>query len=177
MKYLIPAALALFGALALVGCARKPLTPVTPWADLADDSLSFFTTSTAPGGLKICYVFDWGDGSTTTTDYLMSGDTGYCSHEFADTRVHYVRVMSRNEKGAHSGWSPSLRFRLSQPPQLADTICGLRCGAVDRWYHSSVRVTDPDGDSVAVRFVWGDLPAGSWSTFVPGLPPNCWTLS
>ena len=162
---------------ALVGCARKPLTPVTPWADLADDSLSFFTTSTDPGGLKVCYVFDWGDGSTTTTDYLMSGDTGYCSHEFADTRVHYVRVMSRNEKGAHSGWSPSLRFRLSQPPQLADTICGLRCGAVDRWYHASVRVTDPDGDSVAVRFVWGDLPAGSWSTFVPGLPPNCWTLS
>jgi hypothetical protein len=152
---------------ALVGCARKPLTPVTPWVDLADDSLSFFTTSTDPGDLKVCYIFDWGDGSTTTTDYCASGDTTYCSHGFSDTRVHYVKVRARNEKGAASGWSPSLRFRLTEPPQLADTIVGLPRWATDRWYRASVRVTDPEGDSVAVRFLWGDLPAAGWSGFVP----------
>jgi hypothetical protein len=151
----------------LVGCARKPLTPAMPWADLADDSLAFFTTSTDPGDLKVCYVFDWGDGSTTTTDYFASGDTGYCVHGFGDTRVHYIRVRARNEKGSASGWSPLLRFRHTHPPELADTITGLPRWAVDRWYHTSVRVTDPDGDSVSVKFVWGDLPATGWSEFVP----------
>jgi len=152
---------------ALFGCAKKPLTPVTPWADIANDSLCFFTTSSDAGDLKVCYIFDWDDGSMTTTDYYASGDTCFCPHEFTDTRVHYIRVRTRNEKGVASGWSPSLRFRLSEPPRLADTIFGLPRWAVDRWYRASVRVTDPDGDSVAVRFVWGDLPAAAWSSFVP----------
>jgi outer membrane protein assembly factor BamB len=152
---------------ALAACARKPLTPVTPWADVANDSLSFFTVSTDPGGLKVCYVFDWGNGSTSATGYLLSGDTGWCSHEFADTAAHSIRVKTRNEKGAESDWSPPLTFHPSQPPQLADSIVGRRHWAADRWYHASVRVTDPDGDSVAVRFVWGDLPAAGWSAYVP----------
>jgi hypothetical protein len=167
MKYFVPFVLALLAALALIGCARKPLTPATPWADVANDSLSFFTTSTDPGGLRVCYVFDWGDGSTTTTGYFASGDTGYCPHEFADTRVRYVRVRARNENGVASGWSPSLRFRLSEPPGLADTIRGLRCAAVNRRYHASVCVTDMDGDSVAVKFLWDDSTASDWSALVP----------
>lgn len=166
MKYLIPVVLVLIAA--LVGCAKKaPLTPVTPWADVANDSLCFFTISTDPGGLKVCYVFDWGDGDTTTTGYFLSDDTGYCLHEFTDTRVRYIRTKARNEKGVESGWSPSLRFRQSEPPQLADTIFGLPRWAADRWYHASVRVTDPDADSVAVKLVWDDSLATGWSALVP----------
>jgi hypothetical protein len=167
MKYLVPAALALFCSLPLVGCARRPLMPATPWTDAVNDSLGFFTTSTDPGDLKVCYVFDWGDGSTTTTGYFASGDTGCCVHGFGDTRVRYIRVRARNEKGSSSGWSPSLRFRQTHPPELADTIAGRPRWTVDRWYHASVRVTDPDRDSVAVKFVWGDLPAASWTAFHP----------
>jgi len=48
-----------------------------------------------------------------------------------------------------------------------DTIVGLRRWASDRWYHASIRVRDPDGDSVAVRFVWDDLPQKAWSAFMP----------
>ena len=167
MKYLVPVVLVLFCASAFVGCARKPMTPARPWADVPNDSLVFFTTSTEPGGLKVCYIFDWGDGSTTTTEYFASGDTGYCSHEFADTRVRYVRARARNENGVASGWSPSLRFRLTEPPQLADTVFGLTRWVADRWYHASVRVTDPGADSVAVRFNWDDSTLGSWSALIP----------
>ena len=152
---------------ALTGCAKKPLTPVTSWADVVNDSLGFFTTSTDPGDQKVCYTFDWGDGSKTTTDYCTSGDTCCCSHEFSDTRAHYVKVRARNEKGAESPWSPYLKFQPSQAPYLADTIAGLRRWAADRWYHTSIRVRDPDGDSVAVKFVWDDQPAASWSSFLP----------
>jgi hypothetical protein len=167
MHCLVRVVFVLLLASAFVGCTRKPLTPATPWADLADDSLAFFTVTTDPGGQKVCYVFDWGDGTTTTTGHFASGDTGYCLREFAGTRVHYIRVRARNEKGVASGWSPELRFRLSEPPQMADTLSGLPRWATDRWYHTSVRVTDPDGDSVAAKFVWGDLPATGWSAFYP----------
>jgi hypothetical protein len=167
MRYLIRVVVVLLLASALVGCARKPLTPVAPWADVANDSLGFFTTCTDPSDLKVCYIFDWGDGTTTTTGYFASGDTGYCSREFENTRVRYVRVRSRNENGVASGWSPSLRFRLTEPPQLADTVSGLTRWVADRWYHASVRVTDPDADSVAVRFVWGDSTPGNWSALMP----------
>ena len=166
MKYLIPAVLALLTAFA--GCAKKaPLVPARPWAGVANDSLCYFTVSTDPDGSRICYVFDWGDGTTTTTVFVPSGDTGMCAHEFAGTAVRYVRAKARNEKGVESDWSPSLTFHPSQPPQLVDSIVGLRRWAVDRWYHASVRVTDPEADSVAVRFVWGDLPASGWSGYVP----------
>ena len=167
MKYFVPVVLVLFCLLPFVGCAKRPLMPAVPWTDAVNDSLGFFTTSTDPGDLRMCYVFDWGDGSTTTTGYFASGDTGYCAHGFDDTRVHYIRVRARNEKGSSSGWSPSLRFRQTHPPELADTIAGRPRWAVDRWYHASVRVTDPDADSVAVRFVWGDLPTAGWSAYVP----------
>jgi len=167
MKYVVLTAFALIGSLELLGCARKPLVPVTPWADLADDSLSFFTTSTDPGGLKVCYVFDRGDGSTTTTDYFMSGDTVWNAHKFAGSVVRYIRVKARSEKGAESGWSPSLRFKPSRPPELGDIVAGPLHWAVDRWYHLSLSVSDPEGDSVAVKFLWGDLPAAGWSAFVP----------
>jgi outer membrane protein assembly factor BamB len=151
---------------ALFGCARKPLTPATPWADVANDSLSFFTTSTDPSGLKVCYVFDWDDGSSATTGYFRSGETAWCSHEFAGTAASSIRVKARNEKGAESPWSPSLKFQPSQTPYIVDTIVGQRRWAVSRWYHASVRVRDPDGDSVAVRFVWDDTSQTDWSGFM-----------
>jgi hypothetical protein len=154
-------------AVALTGCASRPLTPATPWTDIANDSLSFFTCGTDPRGLKVCYVFDWGDGDTSTTGYLPSGTTGWCSREFADSAIRNIRVRSRNERGAESGWSPALTFRPSNPPQLTGTITGFRRWAPNRWYHASVRVNDPDGDSVAVKFVWGDVPESGWSAYVP----------
>ena len=179
MKCLVQVGLVLMLASVLVGCARKPLTPVAPWADVADDSLVFLTVSADPGDLKVCYDFDWDDGSTTTTDYFQSGDTCSCPHEFADTRVHYIKVRASNERGVASGWSPSLRFRLSEPPRLADTIFGLSRWVRDRWYHVSVQVIDPDADSVAVKFVWDESLATGWSAFVPsgGTARDSWKWS
>jgi hypothetical protein len=173
MKYFVPVVFVLFCSLPLVGCAKRPLMPAAPWTDAVNDSLGFFTTSTDPGDLSVCYVFDWGDGSTTTTGYFASGDTGYCAHGFDDTRVHYIRVRARNEKGSSSGWSPSLCFRQTHPPQLADTMTGLRRWAVGRWYHTSVRVTDPDADSVAVKFIWDDSLTTGWSALIPSGSTIC----
>jgi outer membrane protein assembly factor BamB len=65
-----------------------------------------------------------------------------------------------------SKWSDECLFHASRPPQLADTIVGFTRWAVDRWYRPVVKVTDPDGDSVAVKFIWSDSLTSGWSPFV-----------
>jgi hypothetical protein len=166
MKYLVPVVLVLIAALA--GCTKRyPLTPAQPWADVFGDSLCFFTATTDPNGLKLSYLFDWGDGNTTTTSAVPSGETTYRTHAFAVAGIHKVRVIARNENGLHSSWSAPLSFRSSRPPTAEDSIAGPERWAVDRWYRASVRVFDPDGDSVSVKFVWDDLPGATWTSFVP----------
>jgi hypothetical protein len=151
----------------LTGCAKKaPLTPATPWADIRDDALCFLTTAADPSGLKVQYVFDWGNGDTTTTGLYKSGDTACCPRSFPDTGTFHIKVKARNEQGRASKWSDECLFHASTPPQLADTIVGLPRWAVDRWYRPSVKVMDPDGDSVSVKFIWGDSMASNWSPFV-----------
>jgi hypothetical protein len=169
MKYLIPAVLALVGALALVGCARKPLTPAAPWTDVVNDTMYFLATTTDPGGLNIEYLFDWGDGQLArTTRRYESGETAYIKHSFVDPAWCEVRVQASNEKGKSSEWSAPLRFRRSHPPIISDdTISGLVRWAINRWYRASVRVTDPDGDSVSVRFEWDGDKGRAWTAFVP----------
>lgn len=165
MKYLIPVVLVLIAA--LVGCAKKaPLTPTTPWADILNDSLRFFTTATDPSNLKVQYDFDWGNGDTTTTGFYKSGDTAICARAFPDTGTFHIKARARNEQGRASEWSAECLFHASRPPQLADTIVGFTRWAVDRWYRPSVKVTDPDGDSVSVKFIWSDSTASGWSPFV-----------
>jgi hypothetical protein len=65
-----------------------------------------------------------------------------------------------------SKWSDECLFHASTPPQLVDTIVGFTRWAVDRWYRPSVKVMDPDGDSVSAKFIWGDSIASNWSPFV-----------
>jgi len=167
MMYRIPVVLVLIGAAALVGCAKKaPLTPVAPWADIRNDALCFLATTTDPSGLKLQYIFDWGNSDTTATGYLASGDTVCCPRSFPDTGAFRIRVKARNEAGSISKWSDECLFHASRSPQLEDTIVGFTRWAVDRWYRPSVRVTDPDGDSVSVRFIWSDGTTSNWSPFV-----------
>jgi hypothetical protein len=150
---------------ALTGCARKPLTPATPWTDIVDDSLYFLAATTDPDGLGLEYTFDWGDGPAFTTHRYQNGETAYARHSFYGSAWHEIRVQARNENGKSSAWSAPLRFRQSSPPEIYDDGIPVRW-AVNRRYHASVEVEDPDGDSVSVKFIW-DGSDGAWSAFVP----------
>jgi PQQ-like domain len=151
---------------ALAGCGRKPLTPAAPWTDVVNDSLFFLATSTDPNGLQLEYAFDWGDDPTFTTRRYRSGETAYARHSFGDPGWREIRVQARNENGKSSAWSPPLRFRKSHSPLIVDdTISGLVRWAINRWYHASVKVSDPDGDSVSVKFVWDGDEGKAWTAF------------
>src|SRR5512138_1531778 len=93
------------------GCMNKaPTVPMTPTADIHGDSLSFFTSSSDPAGLHVRYVFAWGDGDSTVTGLLRSGDTAWCAHVFDTPGEYRVRARACNERGQQSKWSPECLF-------------------------------------------------------------------
>ncbi|MFO7651258.1 MAG: hypothetical protein R6X13_07985, partial [bacterium] len=155
--------------LLLLACPgkNKPDTPLTPWLDVVGDSLAFFTTSVDPQGGQLAYVFDWGYSHYDTTGWFDSGDTAWACHEFHIARACNVRARAFNAEGRWSDWSAPMEYLPSGPPALADTFFGPWWWGRDRWARYSATVTDPDGDSVYVRFDWGDGRRSAWLGPVP----------
>ncbi len=51
------------------------------------------------------YTFDWGDGSTASTDFVDSGTTASMSHSWTNAGVYQIKAMATDSRGATSGWS------------------------------------------------------------------------
>ena len=60
-----------------------------------------------------------------------------------------------------------LSCKKNQSPDVPDVPDGASACAVDIGYQYGTAATDPDGDSVAIRFDWGDGNPSDWSPFVP----------
>ncbi|MEM2971327.1 MAG: hypothetical protein QW270_02755, partial [Candidatus Bathyarchaeia archaeon] len=68
----------------------------------------FAATTTNPDNHKIQYIFDWGDGARTITDWHNPGETAVVSHKCetsAPITYYQVKVSAIDENGAWSGWS------------------------------------------------------------------------
>ena len=169
--------LVLAGLLALVACAKKaPTQPVAPFVDVHGDAVSIATVSTDPQQSIIKYIFDFGNGTAETTGFLPSGETAWCRLALPDTGSYSIRAIARNVNGRESPWSETLDYHLTIPPQYGDTMVGwgpddwswfIRPWGRERWYRVGMEIGDPDGDSVAVQFIWGDGRTSQWSPFMP----------
>ena len=169
--------LVLAGLLAFVACAKKaPTQPVAPFVDVHGDAVSIATVSTDPQQSIIKYIFDFGNGTAETTGFLPSGETAWCRLALPDTGSYSIRAIARNVNGRESPWSEALDYHLTTPPEYGDTMVGwgpddwswfIRPWGRDRWYRVGMEVGDPDGDSVAVQFIWGDGRTSQWSPFMP----------
>ncbi len=74
---------------------------------------SYSTSATDKDGNNIKYLFDWGDGTTTETDYYSSGSIASASHRWSISGTYYIKVMATDNKGATSGWSNSLSVNIA----------------------------------------------------------------
>jgi len=95
---------------------RAPNTPSTPsgtTSGYTGTSYSYSTSTTDPDGDNVCYQFDWGDGSTTTTGWYASGATASASHTWSSSGTYYVKVKAQDSYSAWSGWSSSLTVTIS----------------------------------------------------------------
>jgi outer membrane protein assembly factor BamB len=119
--------------------------------------------TTDPNKDKVLYVFDWGDGKADTTGLIKSGDTITTSHAWVATGVFPVKVKAKDEKGKWSvDWSDTLNVTVDTlgPPNhapdapLKPTHTGVDSIGVPIVFTTSA--TDPDADSVRIKFYFGD---------------------
>jgi outer membrane protein assembly factor BamB len=173
---LLAAVLAAALGFSLFGGNKKPDPPATPGGPsqgFIQFSYRFRTTTTDPEGDSVRYLFDWGDGDTSEWSVLMAGgDTVEEAHTWTTGGVYPVKVKAKDVFGNVSDWSPSRQMDVSnnRPPYTAAKPEGTT-DTVPAAVTFTSYASDPDGEQVSIRFLWGDGDTSDWSDFVPGTTP------
>jgi hypothetical protein len=160
-----------------MACDRRPPgTPAKPGGptDLAwDDAATYTTVSTDPNRGRIRYMFDWGDGKQETTAYFRSGDTARACHVWGLFGTYPVKTLAEGASGSKSTyWSDTLNVTVDdyrnpyhQPdPPLRPTHVGV--DSVSKPIVFWTAATDPDGDSVRIKFYLGDSQPPAYGRWV-----------
>lgn len=106
-----------------------PATPAAPEGEtsitIADTKPYTFVT-TDPDGDALKYSVDWGDGTTSSTDWLEQGNPYAIAHRWALPGAYSVKVQAfDSETGAPSQWSPALVVTVADAaPQTPMIITG-----------------------------------------------------
>jgi len=96
---------------------NAPATPDGKASGYRSVQYLYTTSTTDPEGDKVMYEFDWGDGSTTTTVWRASGETGGAYHMWQSSGVFYIQARAKDSYGWWSGWSPYHQVQIvEQPP-------------------------------------------------------------
>lgn len=136
---------------------------------IKDTAYTFRATTADPDGDSVAIRFCWGQGSNTYwSDLMASGDTATFYHTWEDTGTFEVTAQARDVKDALSSWSTGrmMLIGLAYPPNPPATPYGDTSGLPDSTLSFMTWATDPDSDSVAIRFDWGDGDSSDWSGFV-----------
>lgn len=67
-------------------------------------------------GDRLKYMFDWGDGTSSITDWVNSGIPVRANHGWRREGNYMVRVKTMDSKGAESQWSVPLVVRVTRMP-------------------------------------------------------------
>jgi hypothetical protein len=93
----------------------RPEKPSGPVSGYIDESYFFETSTVDPDGDLVSYVFDWGDGQTSTTGYVKSGSIVRLSHTWSKSGYYNIRIMAKDNRGGSSQWSPSTTIQIIVP--------------------------------------------------------------
>ena len=159
----------------VAGCPNKPpnipVKPMGPDTVARGTQATYSTFTTDPNGDAVSYIFDWGDEAYDTSAYLPSGDTVSLGYAWADTGLYSVRAKAQDEPGKFScDWSEELMVYvgLNRPPNAPAVPDGPASGSLAVYHTFKTSTTDPDGDSLQIRFIWGNGTVSDWSPLMPG---------
>lgn len=119
---------------------------------------TYFTMAQDPDGDPVKYVIDWGDGKTSTTEYVESGSVENASHTWGKAGNYAVKADAVDCKGAPSNWSGPflITIAVNDSPDPPARPSGPTSGQCQRTYGYITSARDPDGDQVKYVFDWGD---------------------
>ncbi len=95
----------------------KPQPPSGPTSGEAGVEYTYTAVTTDPDGDIISYIFSWGDGTTSQTNFMQSGQQGSASHSWNEQNTYEIKVKAVDQYGAESEWSNPLlvSMPLGQP--------------------------------------------------------------
>jgi outer membrane protein assembly factor BamB len=132
-----------------------------------DGAYTYAVTVTDADGDSVSARFDWGDSVISDwTAWFANGETIASSHVWDDTGAFEVKAQARDRKLATSDWSAPLSVYVQPRPNLPSVPTGPTLCVRDTTYAYQGNATDRFGDSVSLRFDWGDGDTSAWSQFV-----------
>ena len=90
---------------------NHPSTPEGTIVGNRDTSYSYITYAIDPNDDDVCYQFDWGDNSTSTTGNQSSGVPISASHTWSSPGPYQIKVRAKDAL-TWSMWSPGLNISI-----------------------------------------------------------------
>ena len=94
---------------------RAPNTPSTPSGSksgYAGRPYYFTSYATDPDRENIRYTFDWGDASTTQSNFVTSGTSVRLAHTWNSAGSYLVKVQAADASGTASSWSKAITVKI-----------------------------------------------------------------
>lgn len=157
------------------GCRKKNQSPYTPYTPsgpvIGIDSTYYLFSSLAidPNDDSVALRFEWDNGDTTNWSFWVgTGEIVYMRNFWSDSGNYYLKVQAMDIKGYTSEWSLPHCITITQnrAPNTPSIPVGCTLGHIDETYQFSSWTIDPDSDSLAIRYDWGDGDASDWSPWV-----------
>jgi len=143
----------------------KPLAMQGPVDMFVGDTGVYQTSSNDPDGDDIRYIIDWGDGTTSKSDFLASGGMQSFEHVWTSKGSFNVKVKARDKFGKESSWSDSLYVTVTNnAPLKPEQPQGPARGSYRDTHTYTTSSSDPDGHRVRYLFDWGDGKT-TWSDY------------
>ena len=145
----------------------KPAKSQGTTSGILQKSYSYTASAIDPDGDDVQITFDWGDESSSVTEFAKSAEKISGSHAWQRSGTYYVRAKATDRRGGQSAWSTYLAVRITAniPPKKPSTPAGVASGYVGKSYSFTGYTTDPNRDQIFYTFDWGD---GSTSQTEPG---------
>jgi hypothetical protein len=105
-----------------------PSIPSGPTRGKAGEEIAYSTSATDGDDEQVRFLFDWGEGNTTLSEWVASGATASVSHVWAASGEYEIRVKARDEKGGESEWSEPLSVTMPKAkpvttPLILERLC------------------------------------------------------
>lgn len=144
-----------------------PITISGPDTLLVGIKGEFETSTIDSDGDKIKYVFDWDDGTKTTTDFYGSGIPITTPHEWNTDGNYSIKVKARDKYGAESGFSSVKNVLIyNNAPEKPARPDGPANGKLKTSYTYNTTSIDEDGHKIRYGFDWdGDDVVDFWTDF------------
>lgn len=107
---------------------NTPIPPIGPPCGSIGQECVFMSMAEDPDGDDVKFIFDWGDGSTSETEFVKSGMWKSAPHQWSTHGLYEVKVKARDSKGAVSDWSQASTIYISAPPAKPLTPSGPDSG-------------------------------------------------